>query len=216
MFRACQFFHKLIGFLAVVFFLQVFFDALALFFNPLLSRTFFNFLVGFCIKFGTISRICHSKYDAAAWRTITYTIMAVWDSTSASLKDGQGHSKHAGFKELCLKNALPENTLFTGIVTLSFWDLLRTWGSWKTHADSRASVQTDVFSHISLSQTVAHTHTYAHERTYTHIHVRARAHTPAHTHAHASMHAHTERAAHLGFIPVCAVGLFQGRVLSVT
>ena len=59
LFRACQFFHKLAGFLAVVF-LQVFFDTLALFFNPCLlcfSHAFFNLLVGFSIKFGTFSRI---------------------------------------------------------------------------------------------------------------------------------------------------------------
>ena len=42
LFRACQFFHKLVGFFAAVF-LQVFCDTLALFFNPCLlcfSRAF--------------------------------------------------------------------------------------------------------------------------------------------------------------------------------
>ena len=59
LFRACQFFHKLVGFLAVVF-LQVFFDTLALFFNPFLlcfSHAFSNLLVGFSIKFCTCSCI---------------------------------------------------------------------------------------------------------------------------------------------------------------
>ena len=37
LFRACQFFHKLVGFLTVIF-PQVFFDTMALFFNPCLLR----------------------------------------------------------------------------------------------------------------------------------------------------------------------------------
>ena len=55
LFRACQFFHKLVCFLAVVS-LKVFFDTLALFFNPCLlcfSHAFSNLLVGFSIKFCT-------------------------------------------------------------------------------------------------------------------------------------------------------------------
>ena len=59
MFRAYQFFHKLVGFLAVVFF-QDFFNTLALFFDLCLlcfSCALFNLLVGFSIKFCTFSRI---------------------------------------------------------------------------------------------------------------------------------------------------------------
>ena len=59
LFRACQFFHKLVGFLAVVL-LQVFFDTLALFFSPCLlcfSHAFFSLLVGFSINCCTFSRI---------------------------------------------------------------------------------------------------------------------------------------------------------------